>query len=285
MPTKLVVRTDANWTGQDSEDQKCFSCVVVGFGEHVIDVVCSKQDVVLECTRVRILRDEFCGAQGIHTKNIIRDLHVDVSVRLETDSTSVYGMCRYRGIGRLRHPHKIQQRLQDHVAAKNVELGRVRREKNEADQGAKYLARHRIKKCVTKMGMLFAGAWAGEQLLVVSGTALIFGEDLIEGQSWTMGVVLLVKVGVGLLCYARAVFDPHLPTGNVHVTREPAIAKQWSMSSRAMQDDDLDHLNVTNRDVDSLTVFWKSVGAADDVEHAELVREVGTVLAARCQHE
>ena len=38
-----------------------------------------------------------------------------------------------------------------------------------------------------------------------------------------------------------------------------------------MQDDDLDHLNVTERDVDSLAVVWKSAGAADDVEHAEFV--------------
>ena len=45
MPTK-VVRTDANWTGQDSEDQKCFRCVVVRLNEHVIDVDCSKQDVI-----------------------------------------------------------------------------------------------------------------------------------------------------------------------------------------------------------------------------------------------
>ena len=90
---------------------------------------------------------------------------------------------------------------------------------------------------------------------------------------------------VVLLSCARAVFDPHLPTGNVHVTRVPAIAKQWSMSPRTMQDDDLDHLNVTRRGVDSLTVFWKSAGTADDVEHAEFVWEVGTVLAARCQHE
>ena len=157
MPTKLVVRTDANWTGQDSEDQKCFSCVVVGFGEHVIDVVCSKQDVVpLSAPESKSYEMSSCGAQGIHTKNIIRDLQTDVSERLETDSTSVYGMCRYRGIGRLRHLHKIQQRLQDHVAAKNVELGRVRREENEADLGATYLERDRIKKCVTKMGMLFA---------------------------------------------------------------------------------------------------------------------------------
>ena len=100
-----------------------------------------------------------------------------------------------------------------------------------------------------------------------------------------MGVVLLVTVGVGLLTCARAVFDPHLPTGNVHVTREPATAKQWRrMSPTAMQDDDLDHLNVTKRDVDSLTVFWKSAGAADDGEHAEFVWEGGAVLAARCQH-
>ena len=50
----------------------------------------------------------------------------------------------------------------DQVAAKNVELGRVPSEDNEADLGTKHLERDCIKKCVTKMGMLFAGAWAGE---------------------------------------------------------------------------------------------------------------------------
>ena len=186
-------------------------------------------------------------------------------MRLETDSTSAYGLCQRRGAGRLRHLHKKGLRLQDQVAAKN-ELGRVPSEDNEADRGPKYLERDRIKKCVTKMGMLFASAWAGVHLHVVSGTEVIIGEDLSEGQSWAMGVVLLVTVGLVLLGCARAVFDPHLPLGNAHVTREPAIAKQWSMSTRAMHNS-----NVTQRDVDSLTVFWKSAGAAGDVEHAELV--------------
>ena len=72
---------------------------------------------------------------------------------------------------------------------------------------------------MTKMGMMIVGAWAGEQLLVVSGTGVIIGKDLIEGHSWTMGVVLLVTVGVGLLGCVCAVFDPHLLTGKVHVTR------------------------------------------------------------------
>ena len=46
-----------------------------------------------------------------------------------------------------------------------------------------------------------------------------------------------------LLSCVFAVIVSHLPTGNVHVTREPAIG--WGMSPRAMQDGDLDHLNVT----------------------------------------
>ena len=158
MPTKLVVRTDANWTGQNSEDQKCFSCVVVRFGKHVIDVVCSKQDVVsLSAPESEFYALATGGAHGIHTKNIFSDLQVEVTVRLETDSTSASRICRRRGVGRLRHLHKKEPRQQDQVAAKNVELGRVPSEDNEAYLGTKYLERDRIKKCVTKMEMLFAG--------------------------------------------------------------------------------------------------------------------------------
>ena len=67
------------------------------------------------------------GAHCIHTNNIRSDLQIDVSVRLETDSTSTSGICRRRGVGRLRRLHKKEPWLQDQVAAKNVELGRVSR--------------------------------------------------------------------------------------------------------------------------------------------------------------
>ena len=153
---------------------------------------------------------------------------------------------------------------QDQVAAKNIELRRVPSDDNEADVGTKYLERDRIKKCVTKMVMLFAGALAGEQLLV----------------SWTLGVVLLITVGVVLLCCVFAVIVSHLPTVYVHVTREPAI--EWCTSSRTMQDDDLDHLNVTEN---TWILSWRSAEAADGVEHEEFVREAGTVLAVHCHHE
>ena len=114
------------------------------------------------------------------------------------------------------------------------ELGRVPSEDNETDLGTKYLERDHIERCMARM--LIVGAWAGEQLLVVSGTGVIIGEDLFEGQCWTMGVVLLVTVGVGLLSCVCAVFDLHLPTEHVHVTGEPEVARQpRGMTLRSMR--------------------------------------------------
>ena len=63
---------------------------------------------------------------------------------------------------------------------------------------------------------------------MVSGTEVLIGEDLFEGHSWTIGVVLLITIGVGLLCCVSAVLDPHLTTRNVHVTREPEVARKPS---------------------------------------------------------
>ena len=70
------------------------------------------------------------------------------------------------------------------------ELERGPIEDNETDLGTKYLEQDHIERCMTKMGLMIVGAWAGELLLVVSGTGVIIGEDLFEGHSWTMGVVL-----------------------------------------------------------------------------------------------
>ena len=77
-----------------------------------------------------------------------------------------------------------------------------------------------------------------------------------------MGVVLLVTFGVGLLSCVCAVFDPHLPTGNVHVTREPEVAWQASgMTLRGMRGEIINHSSVTERRGFShgiLEISWSS---------------------------
>ena len=114
------------------------------------------------------------------------------------------------------------------------ELERFPSVDNETDLGTKYLERDRIERCMTRM--VIVGAWASKQLLMVSGTGVIIGEDPIVGHSWKMGVVLLDTLRVGLLSCASAVFDPHLPTGKKHVMREPEVARQpRGMTLRSMQ--------------------------------------------------
>ena len=104
----------------------------------------------------------------------------------------------------MRHLHKRTLWLQDRVAEKTIELGRVPSENKEVALGTMYLEKDKIKKCVAKTGMLFAGAWAGEQAPVVTGIQEIDEGDPILGENWLMmGVVLLAAVGgVQLLPWA-----------------------------------------------------------------------------------
>ena len=68
-----------------------------------------------------------------------------------------------------------------------------------------------------------------------------------------MGVVLLVTVGLGLLSCVCPVFDPHLPTGNVHVTRTRVCtaAKEHDFEKHAKRDyqprekEDLEFLEIS----------------------------------------
>ena len=89
--------------------------------------------------------------------------------------------------------------------------------------------------------MLIVGAWAGKQL----PSGFRHWSDRWGGPdqgSQLDGVVLLVTVGVGLLSCVCAVFDPHLPTGNVHVGREPEVARQPSgMTLRSMRTEIIHH--------------------------------------------
>ena len=92
------------------------------------------------------------------------------------------------------------------------------------------------------MEMMIVEAWAGEQLLVVLGTGVTIEEDLFEGQSWTMRVVLLITVAVVLQSCAGIVHYGHLPTGRT-VTREPEVAKQQSrMNLRSMRAKSINHV-------------------------------------------
>ena len=131
------------------------------------------------------------------------------------------------------------------------------------------------------------GAWTGDQLPVVSGTGVTIGEDLFEGYSWTMGVVLLTTVGL-LSCVCVCCVQP-APVNWICTrdkrTRGCTTAKRHDFEKHANQD----HQPREREDVQSLRVFWRSavaaVAADGDVEYTVLSSYLGTAIAAHCHHE
>ena len=76
---------------------------------------------------------------GLGLQALMSDLHLDMPVRVWTDSTATMGICGRQGLGKLRHIDTqclwIQQRVRD----KTVELRKVRGDSNPADIFTKHL--------------------------------------------------------------------------------------------------------------------------------------------------
>ena len=86
----------------------------------------------------------------------------------------------------------------------------------------------------------------------VPGSEGLIGEDLLEGHSWTKGVMIAHHSWSGLLSCVCIVFVPHLPTGNVRVTREPETErKSCGMTLESMRE----HRPREKEDRESLMVF------------------------------
>ena len=144
-----------------------------------------------------------------------------------------------------------------------------------------FLDTDRIERCMTKLGMMIAGAWAGGQLPVVSGTGVTIGEDLFGVSQLDDGCCVARHRwdGTAPLCVC-AVFDPHLLTGNVHVTREPEVVRQPSgMALRSI---------INHAKGRTCSLSWSSgdqLGQLMEIEGTVLSTETGTVIAPHCHHE
>ena len=70
------------------------------------------------------------GGMGLGYQSLLRDLGVDLKIRVWTDSTATMGICGRQGLGKLRHIDTqclwIQQRVRD----RSIELYKVRGEVN-----------------------------------------------------------------------------------------------------------------------------------------------------------
>ena len=104
------------------------------FGNHMVKSWCSTQAIVAlssgEAEYYGIVRG---SSIGIGLRSMLRDLGVEVSIRINTDASAAKGMANRRGLGKVRHIEVNKLWVQDRVSKGDLIISKVNGKENLAD--------------------------------------------------------------------------------------------------------------------------------------------------------
>ena len=96
------------------------------------------------------------AAEALGLQAICADLGLSVTVRLRSDASPAIGVCKRRGLGRLRHLAVADLWIQDRLRTGDLSLHKVAGNANPADSLAKHVDGGGLQpKHLTAVGMLF----------------------------------------------------------------------------------------------------------------------------------
>ena len=99
----------------------------------------------------------FGAAQGLGLQSLLKDMNWNVSLRIHSDATAAIGMCRRKGLGKVRHLATTDLWIQEKVRSKVIELVKILGTENPADVMTKYVDRSTMEKALDKMHLTFMG--------------------------------------------------------------------------------------------------------------------------------
>ena len=81
------------------------------------------------------------AAQGLGLQSLMRDMGWEVKLRLHSDATAAIGMCKRKGLGKVRHLATTDLWIQEKVRSGQIELFKVLGTESPADALTKYIDR------------------------------------------------------------------------------------------------------------------------------------------------
>ena len=144
------VYTDTDWAGCP-RTRKSTSGGCVMLGRHVIKHWSSTQQSISLSSGEAEFAGVIRGAgHGLGYQALLKDLGVEVPLRVWTDSSAAIGICTRQGLGKLRHLDTHTLWIQQAVRTKRVDLRKVSGEVNPADLLTKHsLSRQRLESLVS----------------------------------------------------------------------------------------------------------------------------------------
>ena len=187
--SRVDTYSDTDWAGC-LKTRKSTSGGCLMLGSHLIKSWSSTQSSISLSSG----EAEFYGvvkASGVSLgyQALLKDVGIELPIRVWTDSTATMGICGRQGLGKLRHVDTqclwIQQRVRDG----SVELRKVKGEENPADLFTKHLtSRDRISHLLDLFGCRYRDGRAAIAPVLRSGVGTSKGEllRLAEGTTGTM---------------------------------------------------------------------------------------------------
>lgn len=123
-------------------------------GSHLLQAWSAAQNTVAPSSGEAELSGICRGAsKGIGLRSISKDLGIDFNLRVLTDATAAIGICRRRGLGRVRHLAVADLWVQDKMKSKEFELLKVAGKDNPADMVTKRLDQPTMIKHLHALGL------------------------------------------------------------------------------------------------------------------------------------
>ena len=157
----LDIYTDTDWAGCP-RTRKSTSGGCVMMGHHAVKSWSSTQSSVALSSGEAEFNGVVRGAGiGLGCRSLMRDLGIELPVRVWTDSSAAIGICTRQGLGKLRHLDTHTLWVQQAVRTGTIDLRKVLGEVNPADLFTKHsLSRERLIKLVGLFDCRFLGGRA-----------------------------------------------------------------------------------------------------------------------------
>ena len=135
---------DSDFAGEMSA-RKSTSGGILCLGDHAIKTWSSTQSVIaLSTGEAELYAIDKAAATGMGGQSLLRDIGVDLDLRVFTDASTGTSLASRRGLGKVRHIAVNELWLQSHVQDKTVTLVKIKNKFNPSDMLTKYLIKAEI---------------------------------------------------------------------------------------------------------------------------------------------
>ena len=118
-------------------------------GDHVVKAWSSTQTVIaLSTGEAELYAMNKAAAQALGLQSLLRDLGIELDIRIHTDATTGRAIATRRGLGKVRHIAVNELWMQEKVANGMMSIHKTKNKLNLADLLTEYLSRDDINQIV-----------------------------------------------------------------------------------------------------------------------------------------